>query len=170
MGLYFLSNQEMITILILVFSTTVNAQQKNSVSPAEIDDIMKWRALRQRVERAVNRGKLDRIEADKKYSNFRAKMNGRKIEYKDPILEKHFKKYGIENVPTIKNILLDEGIPINKLEAVLGGILRLMHAAKLDKSNFRMNPRYEVYFKNRLGLTNNQIDQILAIVRAQTLN
>ena len=157
----------MITILIFILSITLNAQQRNSTSEKEIDDIMKWHVLRQQVERAVYRGQLDRIEADKEYSNFRAMMNGRRIEYKDPILEKHFKKYGIENVSNLKNTLLDEGIPVNKLEAVLGGMLRLMHVARLDESNFRINPRYEVYFKERVGLNNRQVDQIIAIVRSQ---
>ena len=113
----------MITILIFILSITLNAQQRNSTSEKEIDDIMKWHVLRQQVERAVYRGQLDRIEADKEYSNFRAKMNGRRIKYKDPILEKHFKKYGIENVSNLKNTLLDEDISVNKLEAVLGGML-----------------------------------------------
>ena len=63
--------------------------------------------------------------------------------------------------------MLDEGIPVNKLEAVLGGMLRLMHVARLEESNFRINPRYEVYFKERVGLTNRQVDQIIAIVRSQ---
>ena len=56
----------MITILVLILSTNLNAQQKNSTSEKEIDDIMKWHVLRQRVERAVDRGKLNRIEAHKK--------------------------------------------------------------------------------------------------------
>ena len=43
----------MITILVLILSTNLNAQQKNSTSAQEIDDIMKWHDLRQRVERAV---------------------------------------------------------------------------------------------------------------------
>ena len=160
----------MITILVLILSTNLNAQQKNSTSEQEIDDIMKWHVLRQRVERAVDRGKLNRIEADKEYSNFRAKINGRRIEYRDPTLEKHFKKYGIENVSNLKNTLLDEDISVNKLEAVLGGMLRLMHAARLEESNFRINPRYVEYFKDRVGLTNKQVDQILAIVRSHIHN
>ena len=73
----------MITILVLILSTNLNAQQKNSTSEKEIDDIMKWHVLRQRVEKAVDRGKLNRIEADKEYSNFRAKMNGRRIDDSD---------------------------------------------------------------------------------------
>ena len=56
---------------------------------------MKWHVLRQQVERAVYRGQLDRIEADKEYSNFRAKMNGRRIEYKDPILENILKNMAL---------------------------------------------------------------------------
>ena len=60
----------MITILVLILSTNLNAQQKNSTSEQEIDDIMKWHVLRQRVERAVDRGKLNRIEADNQYSIF----------------------------------------------------------------------------------------------------
>ena len=46
-----------------------------------------------------------------------------------------------------------------------GGILRLAHMARLDGANFKINPRLEIYFKQRIGLTDSQIDYIISLVR-----
>ena len=58
---------------------------------------------------------------------------------------------------------MDYNIPADQLDAVLGGMLRLVHAVKLDRENFRINPRLETYFKDRLGLTDRQTDLIARI-------
>tara|TARA_B100000029_G_scaffold256626_1_gene253357 strand:+ start:2090 stop:2572 length:483 start_codon:yes stop_codon:yes gene_type:complete len=152
-------------IAILVLPLYLYAQQTDPSSVNEIDNKMKWRVLRDRVEKAFKHGKLTREEADNEYAKFRAYATGKKIETKDPVLEKHFQKYGIENIDYLKNELLDQNIGVDQLDAVLGGILRLAHRAKLDGANFKMNPRLEIYFKQRIGLSDSQIDYIVGLVR-----
>ena len=152
-------------IAILIFPFYFYAQQTDSSSVNDIDNKMKWQVLRNRVENAVKHGKLTRAAADKEYAKFRAHAIGKKIETKDPVLEKHFQKYGIENIDYLKNELLDQNISAYQLDAVLGGILRLAHMARLDGANFKINPRLEIYFKQRIGLTDSQINYIISLVR-----
>ena len=62
--------------------------------------------------------------------------------------------------------MLDQGIPGDRLDAVLGGMLRLVHAARTDGDKFEMNPRIETYFKDRLELTNFQIDYLIDVAKS----
>ena len=44
-------------------------------------------------------------------------------------------------------------------------MLRLVHAARTDGENFKMNPRIEAYFKDRLGLANPQIEYLMGLAK-----
>ncbi len=152
-------------IMIWVFPILLSAQQSAASGKDKLDDRKKWEVLRQRMERAVSRGDISREEADNKYASFRARSMGQRTERKDPVLEGHFKRLGVEDLDKLKNELLDHGILSDQLDAVLGGMLRLVHAAKTDGDNFKLNPRIESYFKDRLGLTNSQTDHLMTIAR-----
>lgn len=151
--------------MIWVFPILLSAQQSAASGKDKLDDRKKWEVLRQRMERAVSRGDISREEADNKYASFRARSKGQRTERKDPVLEGHFKRLGVEDLDKLKNELLDHGILSDQLDAVLGGMLRLVHAAKTDGDNFKLNPRIESYFKDRLGLTNSQTDHLMTIAR-----
>lgn len=151
--------------MIWVFPILLIAQQSAASGKDKLDDRKKWEVLRQRMERAVSRGDISREEADNKYASFRARSKGQRTERKDPVLEGHFKRLGVEDLDKLKNELLDHGILSDQLDAVLGGMLRLVHAAKTDGDNFKLNPRIESYFKDRLGLTNSQTDHLMTIAR-----
>ena len=152
-------------VIVVFFPLVLNAQdsllyQKNKLSKRE-----KWKILRQKTERDVDKGEISREDADKKYSRFRSHMLGKKAERKDPVLENHFKKFGIDDIDQLKNHLLDKHIPIDKLDAVLGGMLRLVHYFKSEGNNQKMNPRLEAYFKGRLGLTSHHTTQVYKTAR-----
>ena len=151
--------------MIWVFPILLSAQQSAASGKDKLDDRKKWEVLRQRMERAVSRGDISREEADNKYASFRARSKGQRTERKDPVLEGHFKRLGVEDLDKLKNELLDHGILSDQLDAVLGGMLRLVHAAKTDGDNFKLNPRIESYYKDRLGLTNSQTDHLMTIAR-----
>ena len=151
--------------MIWVFPILLSAQQSAASGKDKLDDRKKWEVFRQRMERAVSRGDISREEADNKYASFRARSKGQRTERKDPVLEGHFKRLGVEDLDKLKNELLDHGILSDQLDAVLGGMLRLVHAAKTDGDNFKLNPRIESYFKDRLGLTNSQTDHLMTIAR-----
>ena len=68
-------------------------------------------------------------------------------------------------IDQLKNHLLDKHIPIDKLDAVLGGMLRLVHYFKSEGNNQKMNPRLEAYFKGRLGLASPHTTQVYKTAR-----
>ena len=155
-----------ITRVIVVISPFIlNGQDSLLSQNDKLSKREKWKILRQKTERDVDRGEISREEADKKYSRFRSHLLGKRAERKDPVLENHFKKIGIDNIDQLKNHLMDKHIPIDKLDAVLGGMLRLVHYFKSEGNNQKINPRLEAYFKGRLGLTSYQTNQVYKTAR-----
>ena len=155
-----------ITRVIVVFSPLIlNGQDSLLSQNDKLSKREKWKILRQKTERDVDKGEISREEADKKYSRFRSHLLGKRAERKDPVLENHFKKIGIDNIDQLKNHLMDKHIPIDKLDAVLGGMLRLVHYFKSEGNNQKINPRLEAYFKGRLGLTSYHTNQVYKTAR-----
>ena len=155
-----------VTRVIVVFSPLMlNAQDPLLSQNDKLSKREKWKILRQKTEVEVEKGEISREDADKKYSRFRSHLLGKKAERKDPVLENHFKKFGIDDIDQLKNHLLDKHIPIDKLDAVLGGMLRLIHYFKSDENNQKINPRLEAYFKGRLGLTSYHTTQVYKTAR-----
>ena len=147
-------------VIVVFFPLMLNAQDPLLSQNDKLSNREKWKILRQKTEVEVEKGEISREDADKKYSRFRSHLLGKKAERKDPVLENHFKKFGIDDIDQLKNHLLDKHIPIDKLDAVLGGMLRLIHFFKSDENNQKINPRLEAYFKGRLGLTSYHTTQV----------
>lgn len=152
-------------VIVVFFPLILNGQDSLLSQNDKLSKREKWKILRQKTERDVDRGEISREEADKKYSRFRSHLLGKRAERKDPVLENHFKKFGIDDIDQLKNHLLDKHIPIDKLDAVLGGMLRLVHYFKSEGNNQKINPRLEAYFKGRLGLTSYQTNQVYKTAR-----
>ena len=141
----------------------IHTQQVDSSLERKINNLAKWEDIRKYLETAVEKGEITRQEANHKYARYRSLSSGRKDERRDPILDGNFKKLGVENLNEMKNELLDCGITSSQLDAVLGGMLRLVHAARKDGGNFKTNSRIELYFKDRIGLTNSQIEYLIVL-------
>ena len=156
-------------VIVVFFPLMLNAQDSLLTQNDKLSKREKWKILRQKTERDVDKGEISREDADKKYSRFRSHMLGKKAERKDPVLENHFKKFGIDDIDQLKNHLLDKHIPIDKLDAVLGGMLRLIHYFKSEGNNQKINPRLEAYFKGRLGLTSYHTTQVYKTARSIAL-
>ena len=154
--------KHIIIIIILTFPLLLIAQRSSSVR-GQSPDMIEWVKLREKIEKAVERGDITREDADKTYSQYRSRMSGIKHVRQDPVIENHFIDLGVDDLNELKNEMLDEGIPGPQLDAVLGGMLRLVHAARTDGENFKMNPRIEAYFKDRLGLANPQIEYLMGL-------
>ena len=152
-------------VIVVFFPLMLNAQDPLLSQNDKLSKREKWKILRQKTEVEVDKGEISREDADKKYSRFRSQLLGKKAERKDPVLENHFKKFGIDDIDQLKNHLLDKHIPIDKLDAVLGGMLRLIHYFKSDENNQKINPRLEAYFKGRLGLTSYHTTQVYKTAR-----
>ena len=147
-------------VIVVFFPLVLNAEDSLLSQNDKLSEREKWKILRQKTESDVDKGEISREYADKKYSRFRSHLLGKKAERKDPVLENHFKKFGIDDIDQLKNHLLDKHIPIDKLDAVLGGMLRLVHYFKSEGNNQKINPRLEAYFKGRLGLTSYHTTQV----------
>ena len=152
-------------VIVVFFPLMLNAQDPLLSQNDKLSKREKWKILRQKTEVEVDKGEISREDADKKYSRFRSHLLGKKAERKDPVLENHFKKFGIDDIDQLKNHLMDKHIPIDKLDAVLGGMLRLIHYFKSDENNQKINPRLEAYFKGRLGLTSYHTTQVYKTAR-----
>ena len=152
-------------VIVVFFPLILNGQDSLLSQNDKLSKREKWKILRQKTERDVDRGEISREDADNKYSRFRSHLLGKRAERKDPVLENHFKKIGIDNIDQLKNHLMDKHIPIDKLDAVLGGMLRLVHYFKSEGNNQKINPRLEAYFKGRLGLTSYHTNQVYKTAR-----
>ena len=152
-------------VIVVFFPLMLNAQDPLLSQNDKLSKREKWKILRQKTEVEVDKGEISREDTDKKYSRFRSHLLGKKAERKDPVLENHFKKFGIDDIDQLKNHLLDKHIPIDKLDAVLGGMLRLVHYFKSEGNNQKINPRLEAYFKGRLGLTSYHTTQVYKTAR-----
>ena len=152
-------------VIVVFFPLMLIAQDSLFSQNDKLSKREKWKILRQKTERDVDKGEISREDADKKYSRFRSHLLGKKADRKDPVLENHFKKFGIDDIDQLKNHLLDKHIPIDKVDAVLGGMLRLVHYFKSEVNNQKMNPRLEAYFKGRLGLTSHHTTQVYKTAR-----
>ena len=141
--------KNIIPILLLYLPLTLLAQ--NSSEKA---------GVRERIETAVEQGLITREQADERYAEFRKRMNINKLE-QNTELEKHYNKLGVNNLDRIKKGLLNNGITDNQLDAVLRGMIRLIHGVKADGNNFEMNPRMQIYFQNRIGLNQEQVQHVM---------
>ena len=141
--------KNIIPILLLYLPLTLLAQ--NSSEKA---------GVRERIETAVEQGLITREQADERYAEFKKRMNLNKRE-QNTELEKHYNKLGVNNLDRIKKGLLNNGITDNQLDAVLRGMIRLIQGAKVDGNNFEMNPRMQIYFQDRIGLNQEQVQHVM---------
>ena len=112
-----------IKIIILTFPLLLIAQESSSVR-GQSSDMTEWTKLREKIEKAVERGDITREDADKTYSRYRSRARGLKQVRRDPVIENHFKDLGVDDLNKLKNEMLDQGIPGDRLDAVIGGMLR----------------------------------------------
>ena len=143
--------KNIIPILLLYLPLTLLAQ--NSSEKA---------GVRERIETAVEQGLITREQADERYAEFKKRMNLNKRE-QNTELEKHYNRLGVNNLDRIKKGLLNNGITDSQLDAVLRGMIRLIQGAKADGNNFEMNPRMQIYFQDRIGLNQEQVQHVMDV-------
>ena len=79
-------------VIVVFFPLILNGQDSLLSQNDKLSKREKWKILRQKTERDVDKGEISREDADKKYSRFRSHLLGKRAERKDPVLENHFKK------------------------------------------------------------------------------
>ena len=145
--------KNIISILLLYLPLVIVAQ--NSLESSKIEDKAIWERFQRRIEGAVERGEMTQEQARESYDGFRRRMAMRGTD-----IVGHYNKLGISDLNRIKNALIKSGISDNQLDAVLGGMLRIIHPAKAEGYNFEMNPRLQSYFQDRIGLTKDQTQYV----------
>ena len=145
--------KNIISILLLYLPLVIVAQ--NSLENSRIEDRAIWEGFQRRIEGAVERGEMTQEQARESYAGFRRRMAMHGTD-----IVGHYEKLGISDLNRIKNSLMKNGISNSQLDAVLGGMLRVIHAAKAEGDNFEMNPRVQSYFQDRIGLTQDQTQYV----------
>ena len=145
--------KNIISILLLYLPLVIVAQ--NSLENSRIEDRAIWEGFQRRIEGAVERGEMTQEQARESYAGFRRRMAMHGTD-----IVGHYEKLGISDLNRIKNGLMKNGISDNQIDAVLGGMLRVIHAAKSEGDNFEMNPRVQAYYQDRIGITQDQTQYV----------
>ena len=165
--------KRLIIILSLGLPMMLMGQKSSDISNS--DDKALWEGFQRRIEIAVEQGLITPEQARERYAGFRKRMEHRNDKNlgsgrmnldrseQNTELAAHFKKLGISDLNRIKNGLLDNGITDSQLDAVLGGMVRLIHGFNADVEDFEMNPRLQVYFQDRIGLNQEQVLYVMDV-------
>ena len=165
--------KRLIIILSLGLPMMLMGQKSSDISNS--DDKALWEGFQRRIEIAVEKGLITPEQARERYAGFRKRMEHRNDENlgsgrmnlnrseQNTELAARYKKLGISDLNRIKNGLLDNGITDSQLDAVLGGMVRLIHGSKADGKDFEMNPRLQVYFQDRIGLNQEQVLYVMDV-------
>ena len=165
--------KRLIIILSLGLPMMLMGQKSSDISNS--DDKALREGFQRRIEIAVEKGLITPEQAKERYAGFRKRMEHRNDENlgsgrmnlnrseQNTELAAHFKKLGISDLNRIKNGLLDNGITDSQLDAVLGGMVRLIHGSKADGKDFEMNPRIQAYFLDSIGLNQEQVRYVMDV-------
>ena len=165
--------KRLIIILSLGLPIILMGQKSSDISNS--DDKALREGFQRRIEIAVEQGLITPEQARERYAGFRKRMENRNDENlgsgrmnlnrseQNTELAARFKKLGISDLNRIKNGLLDNGITDSQLDAVLGGMVRLIHGSKADGKDFEMNPRLQGYFQDRIGLNQEQVLYVMDV-------
>ena len=165
--------KRLIIILSLGLPMMLMGQKSSDISNS--DDKALWEGFQRRIEIAVEQGLITPEQARERYAGFRKRMEHRNDENlgsgrmnlnkreQNTELAARFKKLGISDLNRIKSGLLNHGITYSQLDAVLGGMVRLIHGSKADGKDFEMNPRLQVYFQDRIGLNQEQVLYVMDV-------
>lgn len=145
--------KNIISILSLCLPLIVVAQ--NISEDSRIEEQAIWEGFQRRIESALESGKITQEQARERYAGFRKRMEAR-----DTDIVGHYEKLGLKDLNRIKNGLMKIGVSDAQLDAVLGGMLRVIYVAKSEGDNFELNPRIQAYFQDRIGLNKDQIQYI----------
>ena len=165
--------KRLIIILSLGLPIILMGQKSSDISNS--DDKALREGFQRRIEIAVEKGLITPEQAKERYAGFRKRMEHRNDENlgsgrmnlnrseQNTELAARYKKLGISDLNRIKNGLLDNGITDSQLDAVLGGMVRLIHGSKADGENFEMSPRIQAYFLDSIGLNQEQVLYVMDV-------
>tara|TARA_B100001250_G_scaffold25705_2_gene21285 strand:- start:2424 stop:2903 length:480 start_codon:yes stop_codon:yes gene_type:complete len=150
--------------LVFIISITSLLISQNQPKTNLTDNEGGYKDHARRIEAAVESGKISRDQASQRYRYLenRLRSNGVRGPRSNDI-SNHFKILGINDLGKIKENLLQNGIDELKLEAVLGGMIRVVHEMKKKQNKVFLNTRLTKYFKEDCGLNSDQVDYVRKI-------
>jgi len=79
----------------------------------------------------------------------------------------HYKRMGIsgEAIDRIQRHLHENGIQRERLDMVMGAMLRVIYQVKSEGDDFELDPRLRDYFTGKLGLTDQQVELVQRMAR-----
>jgi hypothetical protein len=140
----------------LFFSLLVGSQDSTIIRKYGVFD----HATIKRIENSVRNGEMTRREADTRYVYY-LQNNLNRLKKKESVIKSNFQEVGVYDLDKIRNEMLIMDFPIGKIEPSLGGMLRVIHAMKKAKNNYKISPRLKAYFRERLELESYHIDYIM---------
>ena len=143
-------------VLILLFPLLISAQDSTIIRKYGVFD----HATIERIESSVSSGVMTRREADSRYVYY-LQNNLNRLKKNETVIKNQFREVGVYDLDKIRNEMLIMDFPVEKIEASLGGMLRVIHAMKKEKNKYEISPRIESYFKERLRLRNFHINYII---------
>lgn len=122
-----------------------------------------WDRFKIRVNNNVDNGSITISQMEYILNGYRSiyKVRDFRHEKHDNIMKVNFDKHTNKSLGYIKNNLIDSGIEVEKLDAVLSGLLRLFHYSNKEGSNFRINRKMNSYFRKRLKLNREQVNYLI---------
>ena len=120
--------------------------------------------LRERLNVGVANGRITQEQADKRYESF---MKNEVNPDDKPDIGTRYIRLGVktDELNRIKTKLVDSGITVDQLDLVLAAMIRMIHVAKNQGKEIDVSPRFQTYFKNKVGLNDLQIQVVKSISR-----
>ena len=140
----------------LFFSLLIGSQDSTIIRKYGVFD----HATIKRIENSVRNGEMTRREADSRYVYY-LQNNLNRLKKKESVIKNKFQEVGVYDLDKIRNEMLIMDFPIEKIEPSLGGMLRVIHAMKKAKNKYKISPRLNAYFRERLELESYHIDYIM---------
>jgi hypothetical protein len=124
--------------------------------------------VKKKIWSGVKAGKLTEAQAKERWEGYLKGVHGKKTPKREKGgLADHFMKLGVdtETLGKAKEALVKAGVEGQTLEQALGGMLRVIYAAKEQGEAFELDPKLREYFAKRVGLTAKQIDLVVGLAR-----
>jgi hypothetical protein len=155
------------TVKIIIYLSVVILVGIQNKSAGNIAPILNesWTDFKLRINNYKQDGLITTSQLEYILNGYRSQFKIRdfRIEKQETSMEINFNKYSSKSLGYIKNNLYDMGIEPEKLDSVIGGLLRLFHFSKLEGSNFKINHRMNSYFTDRLQLSQKQIEYLIYV-------
>lgn len=126
-----------------------------------------WNQYKRRIHDNLGNGSITITQLEYLFNGNRSLYNIRDFrrEDHDHVMEVNFSKYSKKSIGYIKNNLFDAGVEVEKLDAVLGGLLRLIHFSRKEGSDFKINRKMDTYFRKRLKLNKKQVNYLIYMAK-----